>query len=595
MPDINKHEIDIENLLKQNENDLSAIKELYKRIEELEVKITQIKYIDNALANKLKKEYENLKKQILDENVQVELGNKIDEIDSQMNNIVLQIEDAVKIGTKSITIVGEKIITRSNKLILKGISDLEIDFAFTKLMLPENNSFYGLELINCNNIKIKNLYIKETTVNKDNLSIMQGINIDNSTNIVLENVRLYGTRGLYVRGSTGINKNITIKDCIIEYAGEFGITTNNVDTVIIDNCKIYYSWLDGIKVNTNSKNVTINNCTSDYNGRSRRELGDSSLNGNGIDTYSGGSRVVINNVRANNNSGAGIYMKTGTNNTEDSPTDKTEISNIFAENNDGYAIDFSRTVADSETSEPYFEYASINNLFSQNNKGSIYVRGNYININNVKSLSNSEHSIYIANSNYMNISNLISKGNTLNAIFISKGNYINASNIQSYSDKQCIQVVCDNVDNVIFSGVITKDFTGTEKGIIQLTNPANKNILIKDAIIFNSYTNQYGASGSSFIIDGVSYIKKTTLENRGSLEKVTKTYKAIRGVTADGTKTTFKFAHNLAANPSFAFAIPNKSNSTGEYYVTTDSTNVIVTYKTAPSAGTLSLYIYAEL
>ena len=59
--DINKHEVDIENLLKQNENDLSAIKELYKRIEELEKKINQIKYINNVLADKLKKEYESLK------------------------------------------------------------------------------------------------------------------------------------------------------------------------------------------------------------------------------------------------------------------------------------------------------------------------------------------------------------------------------------------------------------------------------------------------------------------------------------------------------------------------------------------------------
>ena len=540
------------------------------------VKEEVLKEYDKRIANKADKE-------------------EVETINSQMDNIVVQIEDAVKIGSKTITVVGEKIINRSKKLILNGISDLDIDFAFTKLLLPENNNFYGLELINCKNIKIKNLYIKETNVNKNNLSKMQGINIDNSSNIVLENGRLYGTRGLYVRGATGLNKNITIKDCSIEYAGEFGIVTNNVDTVIIDNCITCYSWFDCIKVNNNSKNVTINNCTSNYNGRSRRDLNDSSLNGNGIDTYSGGSRLIINNIRANNNSGAGIYMKTGTDNTEESPTDKTEISNIFAENNDGYAIDFSRTVADSATSEPYFEYASINNLFSQNNKGGIYIRGNYININNVKSLSNSEHSINIANGNYININNLISKGNILNAIFISKGEYINASNIQSYSDKQCIQVVCDNVDNVIFSSIIGKDFTGSEKGVLQLTNPINKNILIKDAIIFNSYTNQYGSSGSTFIIDGITYVKKSTLENRGSLEKVNKTFKAIRGVKADGIQTTFNFAHNLGDNPTFAFAIPNKANSTGEYFVTTDSKNVIVTYKTPPSAQTLSLYIYAEL
>ena len=43
----NKMQVDIENLFKQNVNDLSAIKELYRRIEEQQEKISQIKYIDN--------------------------------------------------------------------------------------------------------------------------------------------------------------------------------------------------------------------------------------------------------------------------------------------------------------------------------------------------------------------------------------------------------------------------------------------------------------------------------------------------------------------------------------------------------------------
>ena len=58
----NKMQVDIENLFKQNVNDLSSIKELYRKLKEVEEKIIQIKYIDSNLANKLKKEYENLKK-----------------------------------------------------------------------------------------------------------------------------------------------------------------------------------------------------------------------------------------------------------------------------------------------------------------------------------------------------------------------------------------------------------------------------------------------------------------------------------------------------------------------------------------------------
>ena len=63
--DINKHEVDIDNLFKQNENDLVSIKELYRKIEELENKIEQINYINTKLVDKLKKDYEEFKNEIL--------------------------------------------------------------------------------------------------------------------------------------------------------------------------------------------------------------------------------------------------------------------------------------------------------------------------------------------------------------------------------------------------------------------------------------------------------------------------------------------------------------------------------------------------
>ena len=43
--DINTQQVDIENLFKQNELDLSSIKELYRKLKEMEEKISQIKYI----------------------------------------------------------------------------------------------------------------------------------------------------------------------------------------------------------------------------------------------------------------------------------------------------------------------------------------------------------------------------------------------------------------------------------------------------------------------------------------------------------------------------------------------------------------------
>ena len=89
--DINKHEVDIDNLFKQNELDLCSIKELYRKLKELEEKIIQIKYIDSNLADKLKKDYEKLKKVILDENIQVKLTNDINDIKSRLENLENQV------------------------------------------------------------------------------------------------------------------------------------------------------------------------------------------------------------------------------------------------------------------------------------------------------------------------------------------------------------------------------------------------------------------------------------------------------------------------------------------------------------------------
>ena len=101
--DINSQQVDIENLFKQNVNDLASIKELYRKLKEMEEKISQIKYIDSNLADKLKKDYEkllteitndysNLKRIILDENIQAKLTNDINVINSQMETKTKEIE-----------------------------------------------------------------------------------------------------------------------------------------------------------------------------------------------------------------------------------------------------------------------------------------------------------------------------------------------------------------------------------------------------------------------------------------------------------------------------------------------------------------------
>ena len=133
----NKMQVDIENLFKQNVNDLSAIKELYRKLEGMENKISQLKYIDSQLANKLKKEYENLKKIILDENIQVQLDAKINNLKS--NNVSLQ-NEIVDIKD-NVNDIDSQMNSKTNNL--QGqINNLVLDAQKTQEVLY-NNLFYN--------------------------------------------------------------------------------------------------------------------------------------------------------------------------------------------------------------------------------------------------------------------------------------------------------------------------------------------------------------------------------------------------------------------------------------------------------------------
>ena len=83
----NKMQVDIDTLKKQNVNDLLSIKELYSKIEELGEKIAQIKYIDNTLIKKFKKEYKKLNNDIETINLQMDTKAKQIDLDIEIKRI----------------------------------------------------------------------------------------------------------------------------------------------------------------------------------------------------------------------------------------------------------------------------------------------------------------------------------------------------------------------------------------------------------------------------------------------------------------------------------------------------------------------------
>ena len=210
--DINKQQVDIENLKKQNVNDLASLKELYRKLKEIEEKITQIKYIDNTLAKKLKKEYESLKRQILDENIQLELNTKIDVTKTELIDKINE--------TKSITdITKTELINKINET--KSITDNTINEINSQLDIIEGEKATKTEVV-VERKRIDNL-VKISSGEVDNTEISDArISVDGVA---------HGTLGESIR-TQFTDYNTKIKSIVgenIEYNYEF------VDGGYIDN------------------------------------------------------------------------------------------------------------------------------------------------------------------------------------------------------------------------------------------------------------------------------------------------------------------------------------------------------------------------
>ena len=91
--DINKVQQNIKELQDQNAIDFQNYELLTQKIEEIKESIKLTDSHLNLLMKKIKSDYENLKKIIIDENVQVQLNNKIEENRQEINKIKEQLNN----------------------------------------------------------------------------------------------------------------------------------------------------------------------------------------------------------------------------------------------------------------------------------------------------------------------------------------------------------------------------------------------------------------------------------------------------------------------------------------------------------------------
>ena len=286
----NKMQVDIENLFKQNVNDLSAIKELYRKLKEVEEKISQIKYIDSNLANKLKKDYEKLKRIIMDENVQATLSNEIETVKTQLTNDIETIEEQLTNDIESI----ETQLTNNIETIETQITN-------------------DIETINSQLDKIVHFVNDENSLKKAiKLSRVGGViqlinDVDITEQIIIDKDITFDGCGYKLKCVTNglndwikiITNKIEIKNTSFDdnLKGRVIIATNNTNDVKISNCYFtgytkdygYYKTDGIIRVDYGAKNVIIDSCMFEdcgyqYNHESEELNRAITLNDNSIET-----------------------------------------------------------------------------------------------------------------------------------------------------------------------------------------------------------------------------------------------------------------------------------------------------------------------
>lgn len=270
--DINEVQKNIEELQDQNAIDFQQWKKLGQDIEEL---AANIKTNDNRLRlvmEKIKSDYKNLKKVIIDENVQFELINSISEINEQLGDIA-KYNNTVNLS--KLGVVSQNVVynTETKKYEMTDISNIvnnAIVSGCDVLIFPSGNFLIENPIIVDRPMKIlgqnTNIYKSPTedsttlfSIRGSNISI-DGINIfskiEYNNNIAEENATGLTSNvcGINVLGEAN-SKNVEINNCYFENLA-FGVsiqTTKNVNILKVKATGCYFAVYTGL----NAENITI--------------------------------------------------------------------------------------------------------------------------------------------------------------------------------------------------------------------------------------------------------------------------------------------------------------------------------------------------
>ncbi len=196
--------------------------------------------------------------------------------------------------------------------------------------------------------------------------------------ITIRQVATHGFRSGFCVGrlEQGKSKVIVFENCLAQGSASFGFELNEVKNAWLDQCYSFGHRLDGIKLRSQTKDVTIIGGESSANG-----LVNLSLNGNGIDAYAGGSAMTVRDLLNERNNGSGIYLKTGPLQHQGAgKVDNAQIFNVRSRENLGSGVDINRSGGDllreGETLLPPLisHFMVLGGLSERNRSSGFYVR-----------------------------------------------------------------------------------------------------------------------------------------------------------------------------------------------------------------------------
>ena len=104
-------------------------------------------------------------------------------------------------------------------------------------------------------------------------------------------------------------RNLILDNVVSKNAGIYGFEFNYVDGLQMIGCSASYSWFDGIKLRSFTRNTLISGGDFSHNGVSWFSTGANQWAGDGLDAYVGGQNLRIVGAKFNHNNGSGILIK----------------------------------------------------------------------------------------------------------------------------------------------------------------------------------------------------------------------------------------------------------------------------------------------